>query len=124
MLSRKITILITILIVLCIVLISISLLIVVVPKSNIWANTVTQIDTLHELGFSGSDVIIGIVDSGVDYSHQEFDPSSFYSWSDKINNNSYYYDDDDHGTHLAGILISQGSFEGLFSGINLNLSGF
>jgi subtilisin family serine protease len=107
-------------IMICVVLAALSLISIVVPKSNIWANTATQISTLHDLGFTGSDVTIGIVDTGVDASHQEFDSNSFLSWNDIINQESYYYDDEDHGTHLAGLLVSQGSFEGVFSGIKMH----
>jgi len=119
MISRRIIALIAILVIVTVILASISLMSIFVPKSNVWAKTVTQIDKLHELGFDGSGVTIGIVDTGVDISHQEFDAASFTAWNDLINKDTMYYDDDDHGTHLAGILVSKGSFQGLFSGINM-----
>jgi len=118
MLNRRIVILIVILILISIILASISLISIFVPRSNSRAINVTQIDKLHELGFDGSGVTIGIVDTGVDIRHQEFDAPSFVAWNDSINQNSDYYDDDDHGTHIAGILVSKSSYQGLFSGIN------
>ncbi|MCK4416010.1 MAG: S8 family serine peptidase [Thermoplasmatales archaeon] len=117
--NRRIVILIAILVIISIVLGSLSLMSMFVPRSNSWASSVTQIDKLHELGFDGSGVTIGIVDTGVDSCHQEFDTSSFVAWNDSINHDSTYYDDGDYGTHVAGILASKGSFQGLFSGINM-----
>jgi len=119
MISRRVTVLIVLLVIISILLVSLSLLSVFVPRSNVWANNVTQIDKLHNLGFDGSEVTIGIVDTGVDTFHQEFESSSFTAWYDFINQKTKYYDDDDQGTHLAGILVSKGSFQGLFSGINI-----
>ena len=119
MISRRVTVLIVVLVIISLLLVSLSLMSVFVPRSNIWADNATQIDKLHNLGFDGSDVTIGIVDTGVDISHQEFDDTSFLAWDDFINQKETYYDDDDQGTHLAGILVSKGSFQGLFSGINI-----
>ena len=119
MISRKATVLIVLLVIISLLLISLSLLSIFVPKSNVWASSETQIDKLHNLGFDGSGVTIGIVDTGVDILHQEFETSSFTAWYDFINQKTTYYDDDDQGTHLAGILVSKGSFQGLFSGINI-----
>jgi len=119
MLQRRATIFIVFLVILSLLLIYISALGFIVPRSNNWAFDTTQIDKLHGLGFDGSKVTIGIVDTGVDRSHQEFDDSSFIAWSDYINHKSKCYDDDDHGTHIAGLIVSKGSFQGLFSGINL-----
>jgi subtilisin family serine protease len=107
------------LIVISIILASISILSMVVPVANGWAVQVTQIDRLHALGFYGAGVTIGIVDTGVDSTHQEFDESSFIAWHDSMHQRSAYYDDSDHGTHVAGLLVSKGSFEGLLSGINM-----
>ncbi len=119
MISRRVTVLIVLLVIISLLLVSLSLMSVFVPRSNVWASSVTQIDQLHNLGFDGSKVTIGIVDTGVDTIHQEFDDSSFTAWNDLINHKTTYYDDDDQGTHLAGILVAKGSFQGLFSGINI-----
>ena len=116
---RSLIILTTILIAISTTLAAIFSLSILIPKSNSWAFTMTQIDRLHRLGFDGSGVTIGIVDTGVDIHHQEFDPSSFIAWKDFVNNRSKYYDDDGHGTHIAGILVSKTSIQGLLSGINM-----
>ena len=117
--TRKIVIVISILIVLIIILGALTLLPLLIPQSNEWAMTATEIDKLHSLGFNGAGVTIGIIDTGVETSHPEFDSSSFFSWQDDINKGQEYYDDDDHGTHLAGLLVAKGSYDALFSGVNL-----
>ena len=116
---RVLHLLVVIVVIIALILASISLISILTPKANAWASDVTQIDRLHELGFDGSGVTIGIVDTGVDIFHQEFDESSFVAWDDYINGKTAYYDDSDHGTSLAGLLVSKGSFQGLFSGINM-----
>ncbi len=119
MFTRRVTLFIILLLVIAMILASISALPFFVSKSNKWAIASIQIDKLKELGLDGSDVTIGIVDSGADISHQEFDKKSFIAWKDFISNKKNYYDDDDQGTHIAGILVSKGSFEALFTGLNL-----
>jgi subtilisin family serine protease len=120
MYSRRIVLLIAILIIISIILASLSIMALFVPRANAWATSITQIDRLHELGFDGSDVTIGIIDTGCGIEHQEFDSPSFLAWNDLIKQNSDFYDDDDHGTHLAGIIVSKGSFQGLFSGVSMH----
>jgi len=116
---NKLMILFVILMVVFIILISLSIVIVATPVSNFWANKITQIDKLHELGFDGTGVTIGIVDTGVSIDHQDFDSSSFIAWIDTINHYQQYYDDEDHGTHISGILASKDSLQGIFSGIKI-----
>ncbi|MBU0498111.1 MAG: S8 family serine peptidase [Candidatus Thermoplasmatota archaeon] len=90
-----------------------------ITPTNSWVFQQTQINKLHDLGYDGSDITIGIIDTGVDIHQPEFDTSTFNGWNDLINHEPMYYDDADHGTHLAGILTAQGSYEGLFSNILL-----
>ena len=103
-----------ILIIVFIILISFSIIITSTPTSNLWVNNITQIDKLHELGFDGTGVTIGIIDTGLSIDHQDFESSSFIAWIDTINQNQEYYDDEDHGTHISGILASKDSLQGIF----------
>ena len=119
MLYNKKIILFIILIVVFLIFISTSILIIATPISNTWANNLTQIDKLHELGLDGTGVTIGIIDTGLSIEHQDFDSSSFISWIDTINHKQQYYDDEDHGTHITGILASKDSLQGVFSGIKM-----
>jgi serine protease AprX len=108
-----------IIIVIIILTLSISIFTIITPKSNEWAINSTQIDKLHQLGFYGTNVTIGIIDTGLNIEHQDFDQDSFLSWNDTINQKDNYYDDDDHGTHIAGILVGKGSVNGALSGIKI-----
>ena len=119
MLNRKMMMPFTILTFFIILLLLLSSIPYFIPRCNSWAEIDTQINKLHELDFDGSGVTIGIIDTGLDISHHEFDNSSISMWKDFINNRVNIYDDDGHGTHITGILISKGSYEGYFSGINL-----
>ena len=62
--NRKKVVLIVILVIISIFLALLSLMTMFVPRSNSWASSVIQVDKLHELGFDGSGVTIGIVDTG------------------------------------------------------------
>ncbi|MEM0467263.1 MAG: S8 family serine peptidase [Candidatus Thermoplasmatota archaeon] len=120
MITRRYIIVLSILLILAVSFGYLSLLPYSVPRANQWAEKAVQIDKLHMLGFDGSGVVIGIIDTGVDTQHQEFDDDSFLSWTDLINQKNRPYDDEDHGTHVTGLLIAKGSYEGLISGVNLN----
>jgi subtilisin family serine protease len=106
-------------IILIILLLYLLLISITTPIANTWAMQTTQIDKLHELGFYGSGVVIGIVDTGIDTTHQEFDQSTFKTCIDTINGRTSCYDDGDHGTHIAGILTSKESLQGILTGIKL-----
>ena len=73
----------------------------------------TQIDKMHERGFTGNGTRIGVVDTGIDYTHPAlgscFGPGCLVSYGRDL------YDGDDdpmdecvgHGTHVAGIIAAQ-----------------
>jgi len=94
-------------------------ILVIVPPANQRVYELTQLQQLHLLGLTGEGITIGLIDTGVDYNHQEFSPSSFSGWNDVIHNQAQGYDDGDHGTHIAGLLVAQGTIEGSLSGIHL-----
>jgi thermitase len=54
------------------------------------------------------DVIVAIVDSGLDMSHPEFSGRIVYP-RDEIENDSQPQDTCEHGTHVAGIIAAQGN---------------
>lgn len=69
-----------------------------------------QADRVHnKLGFDGSGVLVGIIDTGIDYRHEalgngfgpEFRIAGGY---DFVNNDTDPIDDFGHGTHVAGII--------------------
>jgi subtilisin family serine protease len=89
-----------------------------------------QIDKLHEAGYTGKGLRIGIIDSGVDYTHPDlggcFGPGCLVSYGYDligINVGIDYQPDEDpidtcfgHGTHVAGIIAAQPNDLG-FSGV-------
>lgn len=77
-----------------------------------WAFVVTQINKLNDLGFYGSNVTIGIIDTGIDINHSDLQRVNVV-WKDYINNKSVPYDDNGHGTHIAGILSASGELNGI-----------
>ena len=119
MFSKKISLLIIIFIIIAIIIASISLATIITPPANKWMYTKTQINILQNLGFDGTGIKIGVIDTGVDITHQEFDTNTFIAWKDCINNHTTYYDDSDQGTHILGLLVAKSSYHGLFSGVNL-----
>jgi subtilisin len=117
--QKKTILLLTIITIISLLLITLNILPLITPTANHWALKETQIEKLHQLGFTGEGITIALIDTGVDSTHHEFDQTTFTSFIDLINNHQPYYDDEDHGTHLAGLLSAQGSYQGLFTGIYL-----
>jgi serine protease AprX len=86
---------------------------------NGWAVEITQINELHEKGLTGKGIIIGIVDTGIQANHSEFNDAKIIAWHDYVNEKQEPYDDNGHGTHVAGIISARGSWSGLFHGVKL-----
>lgn len=66
------------------------------------------------LGVTGKEIVIGIVDTGIDYSHPDlgrgFGPGfKVMGGYDFVNNDNDPTDDNGHGTHVAGIAAANGN---------------
>ncbi|KAH6988981.1 peptidase S8/S53 domain-containing protein, partial [Ilyonectria sp. MPI-CAGE-AT-0026] len=85
------------------------------------AHNDTKVAKMHALGYYGEDVIIALVDSGIDYTHEAFgggfgegfrvDAGYDLVGNDYVVGGEYIPDDDPmdclgHGTHVAGIAAS------------------
>lgn len=57
--------------------------------------------------FGSSDVLVAILDSGVDYTHPDLAPNYVALGYDWVNSDSDPMDDYGHGTHCAGILAAK-----------------
>lgn len=73
------------------------------------------VDKLWEKGFTGKDVTIAIVDTGI-YPHKDFE-DKIIGFKDFCNGYKEAYDDQGHGTHVAGDsagtgAMSQGKYKG------------
>lgn len=85
-------------------------------------STANRIATNKSFNFTGKNVSIGLIDSGV-YPHQDLtNPTNKIDmFLDLLNNYSYPYDDNGHGTALSGIICGSGySSKLVFRGIAEN----
>ena len=74
-------------------------------------------------GDTGQGVRIGIIDTGVDASHPDFQ-GKIIAWTDLVNGKSTPYDDNGHGTHVSSIAAgtgaaSNGTYRGVAPGASL-----
>ena len=67
----------------------------------------------------GSNIVVCIVDSGIELGHSDFNDLELDSWKDFINSKSAPYDDNGHGTAMAGILVANGWLKGVAKDVDL-----
>jgi serine protease AprX len=53
--------------------------------------------------FSAQDLVIAVIDSGIDGNHPDFRGGKIIAWKDFVGNKEQPYDDVGHGTHVASI---------------------
>jgi thermitase len=75
---------------------------------NQWALPKIEAPAAWDISTGSSDVIIGVVDSGLDTAHIEF-LGRVVSPHDEIDNDSVPQDTCSHGTHVAGIAAAEGN---------------
>lgn len=83
-----------------------------------WPLAMVQAGSLHEQGLTGKGVKVAIIDTGIDITHPEFEGVPV-QWADLVNGRDEAYDDNGHGTHVAGIVAAQGTWDTIFSGFRL-----
>ncbi|MEN6335775.1 MAG: S8 family peptidase [Phycisphaerales bacterium] len=71
--------------------------------ANSWGVLTIGADLVQNLGNRGSGVKIGIIDSGIDYTHPELSATYAGGW-DFVNNDNDPFDDYGHGTEVAGLI--------------------
>jgi subtilisin family serine protease len=74
-----------------------------------WGIKKLNILDLHQKGFTGKGVKIGIIDSGCDLSHPDLKIQSFKNFTES----NSAEDTSGHGTHVAGIIAAQGNNYGI-----------
>lgn len=72
-------------------------------------------DLVWELGYTGEGVVVGVIDSGINYYHTDLQgnmwehPDYPYHGYNYIDNNNNPLDDNGHGTHCAGTVAGNGA---------------
>jgi hypothetical protein len=86
-----------------------------VTREIAWGVLKVRAEQVWALGFTGQSVVVGIIDTGVNYNHVDLashmwtDPNyPNHGWNFDSNNNNPM-DTDGHGTHCAGSIASDGT---------------
>ncbi|WLD94169.1 S8 family serine peptidase [Alkalihalobacillus sp. AL-G] len=58
--------------------------------------------------YSKDDIVVAVIDTGIDASHVDLDEGKVLGWKDFVNNRSTPYDDQGHGTHCSSIVAGDG----------------
>lgn len=67
--------------------------------------------------YSKNDIVIAILDTGIDIIHYDLDGGKVIGWKDFINNRTTPYDDNGHGTHCASIAAGEGQANPSYRGV-------
>ncbi|WP_066500595.1 S8 family serine peptidase [Abyssisolibacter fermentans] len=67
--------------------------------------------------YSKNDVVVAVIDTGIDASHVDLDGGKVIGWKDFVNNQTTPYDDNSHGTHCAGIVAGEGQGNANYKGV-------
>ena len=74
-------------------------------------------DFPKELGFTGKGIKIGVIDTGINFSHPDFfsegDTSRFLKGYDFVDNDTIPQDTNGHGTQVTGIIAADGNLKGI-----------
>ncbi|MDM7992076.1 MAG: S8 family peptidase [Candidatus Fermentibacter sp.] len=83
-------------------------------KAIVWSVTKINADDVWALGYDGTGVVVGVIDTGTDYEHTDL---ANQMWDDGSGHCGYdFYDDDwdpmddyGHGTHVSGSVLGDGT---------------
>lgn len=67
--------------------------------------------------YSANDVVIAVIDTGIDAAHVDLDGGKVLGWYDVINGSTSPYDDNGHGTHVASIAAGTGEGNSTYRGV-------
>ena len=101
-----------------------SYLIPILPDSE-WAYEESGIRQLQSEGYFGEGIHICIVDTGIDMEHPDFSHQELQGFRDFVSGNHEQVrdvGDSSHGTLMAGILISNGTFRGVAPEVDLSVA--
>ena len=67
--------------------------------------------------YSTEDVVVAVIDTGIDGRHVDLDGGKIIGWRDFVNGRPQPYDDNGHGTHVAGIIAGEGDGDARYQGV-------
>jgi serine protease AprX len=67
--------------------------------------------------YTENDIVVAVIDTGIDYTHVDLDGGKVIAWKDFVNGKSTPYDDNGHGTHVAGIIAGEGDGNPNYKGV-------
>ena len=67
--------------------------------------------------YSASDIVVAVIDTGIDATHVDLDGGKVIGWKDFVNSQTSPYDDHGHGTHCASIATGEGDGNPLYKGV-------
>jgi serine protease AprX len=67
--------------------------------------------------YSSGDVVLTILDTGIDSLHMDLDGGKVIGWKDFVNDSLRPYDDNGHGTHCASIAAGSGDADPTYRGV-------
>ncbi|MEW6032651.1 MAG: S8 family serine peptidase [Bacillota bacterium] len=70
-----------------------------------------------ERTYTKDDIVIAVIDTGIDPGHVDLDGGKIIAWKDYINNRATPYDDHGHGTYCAGIAAGEGDGNAAYRGV-------
>ncbi len=68
-------------------------------------------------GYSKDDMVIAVIDTGIDIGHVDLDNGKVIGWKDFVNGRATAYDDVGHGTHVASIAAGEGEGNPAYKGV-------
>eukprot|EP00541_Cyclophora_tenuis_P014593 CAMPEP_0116563212 /NCGR_PEP_ID=MMETSP0397-20121206/12607_1 /TAXON_ID=216820 /ORGANISM="Cyclophora tenuis, Strain ECT3854" /LENGTH=344 /DNA_ID=CAMNT_0004089629 /DNA_START=163 /DNA_END=1194 /DNA_ORIENTATION=+ len=81
-------------------------------NSGLWGISRVQAPDVWTAGYTGSDVKVCVIDSGIALTHSDFDFSRFTGYSGQ-GNLPWNQDGDGHGTHVAGTIAALANNNGV-----------
>ena len=70
-----------------------------------WVISQVNAQVAHGRGVRGAAVKVGIIDTGIDYTHPDLS-ANYYGGTDFVNGDSDPMDDEGHGTHVSGTVAA------------------
>lgn len=67
--------------------------------------------------YSKDDIVIAVIDTGIDAKHVDLDGGKVIGWKDVVNGKTTPYDDNGHGTHCASIATGEGDGNSAYKGV-------